>query len=145
MSKNRRFRRKKKGLLKKSVKLERPARSTDRSTTTAQSETTMTGSLLNPTKAGFSPEGVLPHENAMHPRPRFRAGAGAAARPARLKRILNRWMAAANAYRERQAALLASHRASGAQLNNKRIYRGPIDDALEKAARLRQRRRRKQS
>jgi hypothetical protein len=54
-------------------------------------------------------------------------------------------MAAANAYRERQAALLASHRASGAQLNNKRIYRGPIDDALEKAARLRQRRRRKQS
>jgi hypothetical protein len=54
-------------------------------------------------------------------------------------------MAAANAYRERQAALLASHRAGGQTLNNKRIYRGPIDDALEKAARLRQRRRRKQS
>jgi hypothetical protein len=104
---------------------------------------TMTGSLLNPTKAGFSPEGVLPHESAMHPRARARAGAPA--RPARLKRILNGWMAAANAYRERQAALLASHRASGAKLNSKRIYRGPIDDALERAARLRQRRRLKQS
>lgn len=105
----------------------------------------MTGSLLNPTKAGFSPEGVLPHESAMHPRARARTGAGAPARPARLKRILNGWMAAASAYRERQAALLASHRASGAKLNSKRIYRGPIDDALERAARLRRRRRHKQS
>ena len=103
----------------------------------------MTGSLLNPTKANVSPEGLLPHESAMHPRARTRAGAPT--RPARLKRILNGWMAAANAYRERQAALLASHRASGARLNNKRIYRGPIDDALEKAARLRQRRRLKKS
>jgi len=104
---------------------------------------TMTGSLLNPTKADFSPEGVMPHESAMHPRTRARAGTPA--RPARLKRIFKGWMAAAHAYRERQAALLASHRASGAKLNNKRIYRGPIDDALEKAARLRQRRRLKQS
>jgi len=103
----------------------------------------MTGSLLNPTKTGFSPEGALPHESAKPPRARVRAGAPA--RPARLKRIFNGWMAAANAYRERQAALLASHRASGQKLNNKRIYRGPIDDALERAARLRQRRRRKPS
>ena len=102
----------------------------------------MTGSLLNPTKAGFPPEGVLPHDSAMHPRARSRSGA---ARPARLKRIFNRWMAAASAYRERQAALLASHRASGQQLNNKSIYRGPIDDALERAAQLRKRRRLKQS
>lgn len=107
----------------------------------------MTGSLLNPRKADLSPEGVLPHDSASHPRARIRtsAVAGPLARPTRLKRILNRWMAAANAYRERQAALLASHRAGGQTLNNKRIYRGPIDDALEKAARLRQRRRRKQS
>lgn len=103
----------------------------------------MTGSLLNPTKADLSPEGVLPHDSASHPRARIRTSP--LARPTRLKRILNRWMAAANAYRERQAALLASHRAGGQTLNNKRIYRGPIDDALERAARLRQRRRRKQS
>jgi len=104
---------------------------------------TMTESPLNPTKSDFSPEGALPHESAMHPRARARAGAPT--RPARLKRILNGWMAAAHAYRERQAALLASHRASGAKLNNKRIYRGPIDDALERAAGLRQHRGRKQS
>ena len=54
-------------------------------------------------------------------------------------------MAAAIAYRERQAALLASHRAGDRKLNNKRLYRGPIDDALERAARLRKRRRLKPS
>jgi hypothetical protein len=54
-------------------------------------------------------------------------------------------MAAAIAYRERQAAWLASHRAGDRNLNNKRIYRGPIDDALERAARLRKRRRVKPS
>ena len=54
-------------------------------------------------------------------------------------------MAAAIAYRERQAAWLALHRAGDRNLNNKRIYRGPIDDALERAARLRKRRRLKQS
>lgn len=103
----------------------------------------MTGSLLNPIKADLSPEGLLPHESAMRPCARVRTGTPA--RPARLKRILHGWMAAAYAYRQRQAALLASHRARGAKLNNKRIYRGPIDDALEKAARLRQRRRLKNS
>jgi hypothetical protein len=54
-------------------------------------------------------------------------------------------MAAAIAYRERQAAWLALHHAGNRSLNNKRIYRGPIDDALERAARLRKRRRLKQS
>jgi len=100
----------------------------------------MTGLMLNPTKADS-------HESALHPRTTIRVSTGASplARPTRLKRILNGWIAAANAYRERQAALLASHRASGRKLNNKRIYRGPIDDALERAVRLRQRRRRKQS
>lgn len=105
----------------------------------------MTGLPLNPTKAHFSPEGVLPHESAKHPCARTRAGAAASPliRPTRLKRILQGWMAAANAYRKRQALLLASHRAG--DLNSKRIYRGPIDDALERAARLRQRRSRKPS
>ncbi len=98
----------------------------------------MTGLMLNPAKADS-------HGSPLHPRPGARIGASPLARPTRLKRILNRWMAAANAYRERQAALLATHRASGQKLNNKRIYRGPIDDALERAVRLRQRRRRKQS
>ena len=60
----------------------------------------MTDLLLNPTKADFSPEGLLP---------------------------------------------LALHRAGDRSLNNKRIYRGPIDDALERAARLRKRRRLKPS
>ena len=65
--------------------------------------------------------------------------------PTRLKRFLNGWMAAAIAYRERQAALLASHQAGDRKLNSKRLYRGPIDDALERAARLRKRRRLKPS
>jgi hypothetical protein len=99
---------------------------------------TMTGLMLNPTQADS-------RKSALHPRPRARTGASPLTRPTRLQRILNGWMAAANTYRERQAALLASYRAGGRKLNNKRIYRGPIDDALERAVRLRQRRRRKQS
>jgi hypothetical protein len=107
----------------------------------------MTGSLLNHTTAGFVPEGVLPHEGTLHPRKKVRVSAVVSplASPTRLKRLIHSWMAAANAYRERQAELLASHRAGERQRNNKRIYRGPIDDALERAARLRRRRRRKQS
>ena len=107
----------------------------------------MIGLLLNPTKADFSPEGLLPHEAAMQPRARIRTSplASPPVLPARLKRLLNGWMAAAIAYRERQAALLALHRAGDRNLNNKRIYRGPIDDALERAARLRKRRRLKPS
>jgi hypothetical protein len=108
---------------------------------------TMIGLLLNPTKTDFSPEGLLPHERAMHPRARIHAGSAESppVPTARLRRLLNDWIAAASAYRERQAAWLASHRAGDRSLNNKRIYRGPIDDALERAARLRQRRRLTQS
>ena len=107
----------------------------------------MIGLLLNPTKADFSPEGLLPHESAMHPRARIHASPAASplVPTARLRRLLNGWIAAASAYRERQAAWLALHRAGDRNLNNKRIYRGPIDDALERAARLRKRRRLKQS
>ena len=105
----------------------------------------MIGSLLNPTKADFSPEGLLPHESAMQPRARVRTSPVASpVPPTRLMRLLNGWMAAAIAYRERQAAWLASHKAEVRNRNNKRIYRGPIDDALERVARLRKRRRLKQ-
>ena len=107
----------------------------------------MIGLLLNPTKADFSPEGVLPHERVMHPCARIHTGpvASPLVPTARLRRLLNGWIAAASAYRERQAAWLALHRAGDRNLNNKRIYRGPIDDALERAARLRKRRRLKHS
>jgi hypothetical protein len=108
---------------------------------------TMIGLLSNPTKADVSPEGLLPHESAMQPRTKVRTSpvANPSVPPTRLKRLLNGWMAAAIAYRERQAILLASHRAGGRKLNKKRLYRGPIDDALERAARLRRRRRLKPS
>ena len=107
----------------------------------------MIGLLLNPTKTDFSPEGLLPHESAMHPRARTHAGSAASplVPTARLRRLLNGWIAAASAYRERQAGWLALHRAGDRSLNNKRIYRGPIDDALERATRLRKRRRLKQA
>ena len=102
----------------------------------------MIGLLLNPTKADFSPEGVLPHERVI---PHARIHAGPVTSPlvptARLRRLLNGWIAAASAYRERQAAWLALHQAADRKLKNKRIYRGPIDDALERATRLRKRRR----
>jgi hypothetical protein len=108
---------------------------------------TMIGLLLNPTKADFSPEGLLPHESAMQPRARTRTSlvASPLVPPARLKRLLDGWIAAAIAYRERQAAWLASHRAGHRDLNYKHLYRSPIDDALERAAQLRKRRRLKQS
>lgn len=103
----------------------------------------MIGLLSNPTKADFSPEGLLPHENTMQTRVRVctRLVASPSVPPTGLKRLLNGWVAAAIAYRERQAILLASHRAGDRKLNKKRLYRGPIDDALERAARLRRRRR----
>jgi len=107
----------------------------------------MTGLLLNPTKADVSPEGLLPHEAALQPRARIRTSpvTSPLVPPARLKRLLNGWMAAAIAYRERQTAWLALHQAGDRDLNNKRIYRGPLDDVLERAARLRKRRRLKPS
>jgi hypothetical protein len=108
---------------------------------------TMIGLLSNPTKTDFSPEGLLPHASAMQPGTRVRTNpvASPPVPPTRLKRFLNGWMAAAIAYRERQAAWLALHQAGDRGLNNKRIYRGPLDDALERAARRHKRRRLKQS
>jgi hypothetical protein len=107
---------------------------------------TMIGLLLNPTNPNVSPEGLLPHKGGI--RPAWIDASPVASPlvlPARVKRLLNGWMAAAIAYRERQAAWLALHRAGDRNLHNKRIYRGPIDDALERAERLRKRRRLKRS
>jgi hypothetical protein len=59
---------------------------------------------------------------------------------ARLKRFLNGWVAAAIAYRERQTTLFALSQRDDRKLDETRVYRGPIDDALEKAMRLRERR-----
>ena len=60
---------------------------------------------------------------------------------ARLRRGLNHWIAAAIAYRERQARLSALYRLEGRGLDKARVYRGPIDDAVEKAAHYRRQRR----
>jgi hypothetical protein len=105
---------------------------------------TMIGLLLNPTISDVSPEGLLPHESAMQPRAWSRIWKAALVSIARLRRLLNGWIAAAIADHERQAAWLASRLREDRDLNNMRIYRGPIDDALERAARLRKRRRPKQ-
>ena len=93
----------------------------------------MIGLLLNPINPAVSPEGLLPHERPLHRRRAWiRAG----------RCLLNGWITTAIAYRERQAAWVDLHHAGDRDLKN--IYRGPIDDALEMAARLRERRRRKQ-
>jgi hypothetical protein len=88
---------------------------------------------------------LLPHESVIRARALMQANpaadtgpaAGAHVVTARLRLLFIRWKAAAIAYRERQTALLALHRAGDRDLNSKRIYRGPIDDALERAAWLR--------
>lgn len=100
--------------------------------------------LLNPTISNVSPEGLLPHESAMQPRGWSRIRKAALVPIAHLRRLLNGWIAAIIADLERQAAWLASRQREDRDLNNTRIYRGPIDDALERAARLRKRRRLKQ-
>jgi len=63
---------------------------------------------------------------------------------ARLRRFLNGRVAASIAYREQQAALLALRQPDDRNLDNTRIYRGPLDAAFEAAAQLRKRRRLKQ-
>ena len=63
---------------------------------------------------------------------------------ARLRRVLNGWVAAAIARRERQAASFALRQLDDRELDNTRFYRGPLDQAFEKVARLRKRHRFKQ-
>ena len=80
--------------------------------------------LLDPTNFTASPEGVMPQVHAV----------------ARLRRLFRHWAAATTAYREQQARLCARHRLEGRRLNQARIYRGPLDRAVEKAGELRKRR-----
>lgn len=107
----------------------------------------MIGLLLNPTKGDVSPEGLLPHDGAIRPHAPIEASPAASplVLPTRLRGLLDSWMAAAIAYRDRQAAWLAAHQAGDRNLKSKRIYRSPIDPALERAARRRKRRRLAQS
>ena len=52
----------------------------------------------------------------------------------RLRRFFKHWAAATTAYHERQIALYELHRLEG--LDQARIYRGPIDNAVEKATKI---------
>ena len=79
--------------------------------------------LLDLTNCSASPEGVMPQVHAV----------------ARLRRLFRHWAAATTAYREQQARLCARHRLKGHGLNQARIYRGPLDRAVEKATELRKR------
>ena len=55
---------------------------------------------------------------------------------ARLRRFLNGRVAAAIAHHEQQAALVAEQQLDHRQLDRTRIYRGPIDEVVAKAARF---------
>jgi uncharacterized protein YjiS (DUF1127 family) len=58
---------------------------------------------------------------------------------ARLGRLINRWIAAAVAHRERQAALAVLRHLSDRDLKDIGICRGDIGDALAETARARSR------
>ena len=60
---------------------------------------------------------------------------------ARLRRGLNRRVAAAIAYRERKTRMSALYQFEGRGLDKARAYRGPLDEAFEKATQFRKRRR----
>ena len=64
---------------------------------------------------------------------------GAAVALARLGRLVNRWIAAFIAHRERQANLVALRRLSDRDLKDIGVCRCEICEALEESARARQR------
>lgn len=57
----------------------------------------------------------------------------------RLRRALNDWVAAALAYRERQAAIHALRQYDDRELKDIGLYRGQIEDAINEASRMRMR------
>jgi uncharacterized protein YjiS (DUF1127 family) len=57
----------------------------------------------------------------------------------RTRRLINRWIAARIAYRERQAALAALRRLDDRQLRDFGLYRSQIDFGLDEAAQERSR------
>lgn len=93
---------------------------------------------LDLTKSSASPEGLMPQGREAGA---IRRRSASSRKLARLRRGLNRWIAAAIAYRKRQARLSALYRLEGRGLNQARVYRGPIDGAIEKAAYFRRQRR----
>lgn len=56
----------------------------------------------------------------------------------RMRRFFKHWAAVTTAYHERQIALCALHRIEG--LDQARIYRSPIDNAVDKATEIYKRR-----
>ena len=56
----------------------------------------------------------------------------------RMRRFFKHWAAVTTAYHERQIALCALHRLEG--LDQARIYRSPIDNAVDKATEIYKRR-----
>ena len=56
----------------------------------------------------------------------------------RMRRFFKHWAAVTTAYHERQIALCALHRLEG--LDHARIYRSPIDNAVDKATEIYKRR-----
>jgi uncharacterized protein YjiS (DUF1127 family) len=58
----------------------------------------------------------------------------------RLRRLVNDWVAAIIAHRERQAALYALHGFDDRQLKDIGLYRCQLDETLERAAQLRRQR-----
>ena len=92
--------------------------------------------LLDFTNCIASPEGLTPQGCAANG---FRLAAPALPRTTlhtvvRLRRFFRHWAAATTAYHERQIALCELHRPEG--LDHARIYRGPIDHAVEKATKV---------
>ena len=58
----------------------------------------------------------------------------------RLRRFFKHWAAATTAYHERQVTLCELRHLERQELDEARIYRGPIDNAVEKAAEIYKRR-----
>ena len=92
--------------------------------------------LLDFTNRHASPEGLMPQVGTAN---RFRLTAPALPTNAlhavvRLRRFFRQWAAATAAYHERQIALCELHRLEG--LDQSRIYRGPIDNAVDKATKI---------
>jgi len=83
----------------------------------------------NASPGGLTPQGLTAVRRTAPALPRNTLHA-----VARLRRFFRHWAAATTAYHERQIALCELHRLEG--LDQARIYRGPIDHAVEKATKI---------
>ena len=92
--------------------------------------------LFDFSNSNASPEGLMPQGATAGT---FRLTAPKLPRNSRhalvsLRRFFRHWAAATTAYHERQIALCELHRLE--RLDQARIYRGPIDHAVEKATKI---------